>query len=252
MAEPEEFIHGFCMKFARSVPPARSEGFVSITIRTSIGAAAVLLFCLAAPRPVAASTIIDFSSAAFNGAIGQPSFSAAGVTVSVVGSGVLSKDNHAGLGVDNGDPDDRERDEINNFEILEISFPSGTTIDQITVSKLFHEGPPGDPDPTHAFNEIGFYQIDGNPAQMFTAPDTNVLGVDPFGDLLIDVPPALVTNLFFLYPVPDAHDVSNDFAVRNVRVSGGQFDVPVPEPTTLLLLGTGLVVLARAQRRRRQ
>ena len=224
---------------------------MSMHFRTIVGPAAVLLFCLAAPRPVAASTIIDFSSAAFNGAIGQTSFSAAGVTVSVVGSGVLSKDNHAGLGVDNGDPDDRERDEINNFEILQISFPSGTSIDQITVSKLFHEGPPGDPDPAHAFNEIGFYQIDGNPAQMFTAPDTNLLGTT-FGDLQIDVPPTLVTNLFFLYPVPDAHDVSNDFAVRNVRVSGGEFDTPVPEPTTLLLLGTGLVVLARAHRRRRR
>ena len=82
---------------------------MSMNFRTIVGPAAVLLFCLAAPRPVAASTLIDFSSAAFDGAIGQTAFSASGVTVSVVGSGVLSKDNHAGLGVDNGDPDDRER-----------------------------------------------------------------------------------------------------------------------------------------------
>jgi hypothetical protein len=63
-------------------------------------------------------------------------------------------------------PDDRERDEINNFEdpadqLSRAARPST----RFTVSKLFHEGPPGDPDPAHAFNEIGFYQIDGNPAQ---------------------------------------------------------------------------------------
>jgi PEP-CTERM putative exosortase interaction domain len=215
---------------------------MSINIRTIVGAA-VVLAALAISRPAAATTIINFSSAAWNGAIGQPSFSVGAVTA-IASEGVLSKDNHAGLGINTG-VGDRETDEINNLEVLTITFAGGTNIDQITVSKLFHEGNP-------AFNEIGFYQIDSNPVQMFTAPATNLPFPTTFGDKTINFALTPVTTLVFGFLPPDPNDRSNDFAVRSVRVTGGLADVPVPEPATLLLLGTGLVALAHAHRRRRR
>src|SRR5262249_13828624 len=128
--------------------PARSEVsvFKFITAPAWV-AAATFAGCLAVPHVALATSIIDFSSAAWNGAIGQSSFSVGAVTAGA--SDLLSKDDHSGLGVDAG-IDDRELDEINNFEVLTIIFAGGTSIDQITVSKLFHEGDP-------AFNEFGFY-----------------------------------------------------------------------------------------------
>ena len=220
---------------------------MATNIRTSVGVA-VLLAGLVVVRPAGATTIINFNSPAWNGAIGQSSFSIGAVTATA-SDGVLSKDDHAGLGINTGSPDDRETDEINNFEVLTITFAGGTSIDQITVSKLFHEGDP-------AFNEIGFYQIDGNTPVMFTAPGGNFPFPATFGDLTIDfVVPTPVTTLAFGYFPPDSHDRSNDFAVRNVTVTGGQVDThdldAVPEPATLLLLGSGLIMFARLRRRTR-
>jgi PEP-CTERM motif-containing protein len=215
---------------------------VFITVRMSVGLA-VLLVGLSFAHPAGATTIIDFSSAAWDGAIGQPSLSVGAVTA-IASDGVLSKDDHAGLGIDTG-IDDRESDEINNFEVLTIIFDGGTLIDQITLSKLFHEGDP-------AFNEFGFYQIDSNAPVMFSAPDANLPFPTTFGDLTLPFPLTPVTTLVFGYLPPDSQDLSNDFAVRNVRVTGGLADTAVPEPATLVLLGSGLFLCASLRRRLRR
>ena len=90
---------------------------------------------------------------------------------------------------------------------------------------------------------------------MFTAPVGNDPFPTTFGDLTIDFSvPTAVTTLAFGYFPPDSQDRSNDFAVRNVTVTGGQVDthnLDAPEPATLVLLGSGLLFIARTRRRTR-
>jgi hypothetical protein len=221
---------------------------MSINIRTIAGAA-VLLAGLAVVRPATASTIIDFQSAAWTGANGQASFTVGAVTATATG-GNLSQFSIGGLGVfdANAVPADPDNDEINNIQTIAITFAGGTSIDQFTLSKMFFEGDP-------AYNEVGFYSIDGGAFQIFTAPNTNLHGSTP-GDVIVPIPLTPVTTLLFALvtsaEIPDPSlDVKNDFSIKSVRVTGGAADTAVPEPATLLLLGTGLVALARVRRRKR-
>ena len=225
---------------------------MSINIRTSVGVA-VLLAGLAVAPPAAATTIINFESAFWSGANGQASFGVGAVTASATG-GNLSQLAIGGLGVfdANAVPPDPDSDEINNIQRITITFAGGTSIDQFTVSRMFHEGDP-------VYNEVGFYSLDGGVNfTSFTAPDTNLHGTTP-GDVKVNFALTPVTTLVFALvtsaEIPDpATDVKNDFSVQSVRVTGGRPDtqsLDAPEPATLVLLGSGLVMLARLRRRTR-
>jgi hypothetical protein len=224
---------------------------VSINIRTSLGVA-VLLAGLAVAHPAAATTIIDFQSAVWSGANGQASFALGPVTLSATG-GNLSQFAIGGLGVfdANAVPPDPDSDEINNIQQITITFAGGTSIDQFTVLKLFREGPVG-----AEYNEVGAYSLDGGATfTPFTAPDGNLPSPASSGELIVTFALTSVNSIIFQIGNPDPSDVKNDFSVKSLRVTGGQVDThdldAVPEPATLVLLGTGLIVLARLRRRTR-
>jgi PEP-CTERM motif len=223
---------------------------VSINIRTSLGVA-VLLAGLAVAHPAAATTIIDFQSAVWSGANGQASFALGPVTLSATG-GNLSQFAIGGLGVfdANAVPPDPDSDEINNIQQITITFAGGTSIDQFTVLKLFREGPVG-----AEYNEVGAYSLDGGTTfNSFTAPNGNLPSPITNGDFTVNVG-TFVNSIIFQIGNPDPSDTKNDFSVKSLRVTGGQVDThdldAVPEPATLVLLGSGLIVFARLRRRTR-
>jgi hypothetical protein len=148
-----------------------------------------------------------------------------------------------GFGVDGGRRD-REQDEINNGEELVISFASPFLVSGFLVTDLFaHETLDGN----HFFNEQGQFRINGGSWLTFTG--TQPSGASN-GELFVGFGPTLVSLLEFR-AAPGGPFISdglrNDFSVATIEAS----PPAVPEPTSLLLLGSGLVGLAARFTRKR-
>lgn len=127
---------------------------------------------------------------------------------------------HGGLGVVNRSASSgvfSGLDEVNSGETLVLTFNQPVFLNAVFFFDEDHD--PLDPDDTFTFKvDLG-------------SPSTHLFG-DPFGDA--------GTTFFFKYGGLDAED----FYVASVEVE------PVPEPGTLLLLGSGIVGLAGRARRR--
>jgi hypothetical protein len=118
-------------------------------------------------------------------------------------------------------------DEVNRTEMLTINFTSSQFVESFTVNRLFQEG--------CIFiifcgeDESGRYSINGGAFVDFNANSNT-------GNFTVNLNQAGVNQIRF--DVPGSSAV-NDYAVRSVNVTA------VPEPASMMLLGTGLLYGAR-------
>lgn len=182
---------------------------------------------------------IDFRKDIWN-AHGANSKTVNGVTVTAnPGSADLFWASDDGFGIDGGN-NDREHDEINNQERLLITFANPFRLTSILVTDLFRETLDG-----VTYDEIGEFRINGGAWEVFSGVETR--HENPNGEVFFN--PAGITDVMTLEFRADTFDrggLRNDFSVARLEGS----PAAVPEPTSMLLLGSGLVGLAARFRRK--
>jgi hypothetical protein len=200
----------------------------------------VALSALFAGQSFAAT--IDFRQPIWNPHGGNPKTVGGVTALALDGNAVdieLFWSTQDGFGIDSGG-NDREHDEINNNERLVITFATPFVLTGVMLTDLFNETLNG-----VNYDEIAEYRINGGEWEDVSGVDNrhqNPNGevfFQPFGIFA-------VTTLEFRADTLDPGGLRNDFAVA--RLEGYS---AVPEPTSMLLSGSGLIGLAARFRRKR-
>ena len=139
-----------------------------------------------------------------------------------------------------GATQDDEIDLFTSLEMLMLEFGTAVKVNEIDINKLFLAGFAGD---THSEQGQVFALLGGVQVDSFSFTGTSSTGrltlFSPFGGKFVD-------ELRFIALDSGAAQTSanSDYGLSSLVVT------PIPEPSTLLLLGSGVALLAAKRRKR--
>jgi hypothetical protein len=187
---------------------------------------------LALPPTAKAATILDFNSGLYSAANGASSFSTIdqGVEVNVQSSLFLSTLNHLPQGIGLNFPFLLDDTELAAGETLTVNFNSAQFLESFSLRLLFGNlggGGQGEGAAEAEGEDEGAYSINGGAFVPFVANSDGA-------DLTLVIGQPDVTQIQFQAP-----GFVDDYALGDITVTA------VPEPASLILLGTGLLFAAR-------
>ena len=130
-----------------------------------------------------------------------------------------------------------EKDEIELMEAMRISFSSPVHVSHFDLTDLFYEG-------SEPYEEIGLWASPGLGINIFSQDDhTELLGSSSNGEFRLNIG-YTIDEIWFSAPAKFIEGQNHEFSIAGVEVTS------VPEPSTLILLGCGLIAFAGLGRNR--